>query len=114
TERMHVGLRRGAALIGYLSAGYRRDGVEFTALQRRILSGIANVASIALETARLLIELDRANRFKSDFVANMSHELRTPLHVIIGYHELLLHETFGALLPEQIDTLQRADHRARE
>jgi signal transduction histidine kinase len=43
----------------------------------------------------------------------MSHELRTPLNIILGYHSLLLDETFGALSGEQHDAVERADRNAR-
>jgi signal transduction histidine kinase/uncharacterized membrane protein len=112
--RMHVALRRGDELIGYHVAAYRHPGAVFSRQQQRLLSGITHLASLALETARLVEELDRANRVKSDFVANMSHELRTPLHVILGYNELLLDNAFGALTPEQLETIRRTDQRAHE
>ena len=48
-------------------------------------------------------ELQRANSLKSEFLANMSHELRTPLNAIIGFSELLLDRSFGALSEEQRD-----------
>lgn len=35
------------------------------------------------------LEMQRANRAKSDFLAAMSHDLKTPLHVISGYAQLL-------------------------
>jgi two-component system cell cycle sensor histidine kinase PleC len=42
-------------------------------------------------------QADAANRAKSVFLANMSHELRTPLNAIIGFSEMMMKETFGAL-----------------
>jgi signal transduction histidine kinase/CheY-like chemotaxis protein len=109
-----VALRRGPEIIGILSASYRGGAQRFTPQQERIARGIGQLASMALATARLVEELDRANRIKADFVATMSHELRTPLNVIIGYHDLLIGGDFGALQPDQLDVLQRADKSARE
>ncbi len=40
-------------------------------------------------------EAEAANRAKTDFLTNMSHELRTPLSAVIGFSELIAHETLG-------------------
>jgi len=108
-----MALRRSDELVGMLTVGRRRER-SFTQAEERIAQGIAQLAALALENARLVTELDAANRVKSDFVANMSHELRTPLNVIMGYNDLLLEKAFGALQPEQTDIVERVSKRARE
>jgi signal transduction histidine kinase len=54
-----------------------------------VLAQLAQLASVAIENARLYDEAVEASRTKTGFLATMSHELRTPLNAMIGYAELL-------------------------
>jgi signal transduction histidine kinase len=89
TTSMYVALRRGDDLIGFLSAAYCGREEPFTDRQQRIAVGVAQLASMALENARLVEETKRASQLKTEFVSTMSHELRTPLSVIMGYTDML-------------------------
>ena len=40
---------------------------------------------------------EAASKVKSEFLANMSHELRTPLNAVLGFSEMMLHQTLGPL-----------------
>jgi signal transduction histidine kinase len=66
-----------------------------------------------LSVARLVGELEEANRFQGDFLANMSHELRTPLNVIIGYCEMLVDGAFGSVNAEQGATIRHLSRAAQ-
>jgi len=47
------------------------------------------------ETA--LMDAERANQAKTEFLATMSHEFRTPLNAILGFSEMLRSQYFGPL-----------------
>jgi signal transduction histidine kinase len=91
--------------IGSLTVGYRQRTGPFSAAQRRLLSGIAQHATVVLENTRLVEDLRRASRLKSDFLSIVSHELRTPLSAIIGYTDLLRELALGPLQPEQLEIM---------
>ena len=78
-----------------------------------LLAAIANQSRVAIDNARLFLEVEEkgqqlevANRHKSEFLANMSHELRTPLNAVIGFSEVLLDRMFGDLNDKQEEYLQ--------
>jgi signal transduction histidine kinase len=105
TAALCVGLWQGQDLIGYQMVAYQ-GRMEFTPSQRRIASGIAQLASLALTNTQLFAKLERTNRLKDDFLATMSRELRTSLNAILGYTDLTLEGDFGPLTAEQSEALQ--------
>ncbi|MBI2963566.1 MAG: PAS domain S-box protein [Deltaproteobacteria bacterium] len=111
---LYFAIRGGGACVGALAAGYRTPADPFTDVQRRIARGIAHLASVALEHARVLEELAHANRLKSEFLATISHELRTPLNIILGYNELLVDRQLGPLTAEQGEAVGRVGRNGRE
>ncbi len=52
---------------------------------------------------RLNVQLEQANRHKTEFLASLSHELRTPLNAILGGSELLAEGVLGDLNERQAE-----------
>jgi signal transduction histidine kinase/CheY-like chemotaxis protein len=46
-------------------------------------------------------EVERASKFKDQFLSTMSHELRTPLNAVLGFSDLLADERYGPLNDRQ-------------
>jgi signal transduction histidine kinase len=69
---------------------------QFTDLEIRLAEQVANQCAIALRQARLfkaaqaqVVELERLNQLKDDFLSTVSHELRTPMASIKMATEML-------------------------
>jgi signal transduction histidine kinase/CheY-like chemotaxis protein/HPt (histidine-containing phosphotransfer) domain-containing protein len=95
---MGVPLSSGSQTVGVIGTAHDvRSGGTFGDREVELLSGFAQLASIALDNARLYQEAQRArqeaeaaNEAKSAFLATMSHEIRTPMNAVIGMTSLLL------------------------
>jgi PAS domain S-box-containing protein len=113
SEGLYFAIRRGGVAVGVLAALHHRQAEPFTSAQLRIARGVANLTSLALEHARVVDELERANRLKSEFVATISHEFRTPINIMLGYNEMLRDEGSSQLSGVQTDLLERLERTTR-
>jgi len=98
---------RSGGVIGGLFFGHSEVG-RFTDQHERLAMGIASWASVALENARMYMNVQEAGRLKDEFLASLSHELRTPLNAILGYARML---RTGIVAPDKkekaIETIER-------
>ncbi|MDG2305938.1 MAG: HAMP domain-containing sensor histidine kinase [Candidatus Binatia bacterium] len=111
-QLLQISLRHGDKRIGFQTA-CRRSDEPFTEVDERLAARLGQLASLAIENARLVGQLGEASRLKSEFVATVSHELRTPIHVVLGFADLFLDGEFGELSADQHDGMNRIQFGAR-
>jgi|GEM_PF-6999605 len=92
-ERLHGSmmaplLERNGDTVGVIALAGKHDG-GFSDEDEAALTQLAQMASAAIQNARLYREAQEANRAKDDFLATLAHELRTPMTGILGWVEML-------------------------
>jgi len=80
-----------------VSKSKSKDGYQFTV----IMHDLTERRNSEESRRKALIEAEKANRAKSEFLASMSHELRTPLNSILGFSEIIRHQYLGTIGEEK-------------
>jgi signal transduction histidine kinase len=98
-----VPMRQRDRLTGVLEVINKRQ-LPWTKDDHDHLMVLASQAAVAIESAQLVTQLQKANEelsqvdnLKNEFIAIASHELRTPLAIILGYASFLKEEAQGQL-----------------
>jgi PAS domain S-box-containing protein len=87
-------ISKSGTVIGGLFYGHPERG-RFTEEHEKLVSGIANQASVALDNAKLYEQIQNLNAKKDEFIGLASHELKTPITSLSGFLQII-----GKRMPE--------------
>jgi signal transduction histidine kinase len=104
-----IPLKHGTQVVGVIGLAYSCQSCakhSFGETEIELLSRFAQLASIALDNARLYqaanearLAAEAANEAKSSILANVSHELRTPLTSILGFTKIVQKRLQERIIP---------------
>jgi signal transduction histidine kinase len=108
-------LGRDAIVLGHLAVIGKLDG-SFSDSDRAIVTQLAQLASVAIENARLFETARAATRARDDVLAIVSHDLRNPVHTIVMAASVLLESSKPddrrKIARQQSEVVLRAANRA--
>jgi len=102
TRRQEEGLRKDGSRFP-LEIAVSEAGENGQAFFIGIVRDISDQKLVEEALQAAMLEAERANQAKNEFLSRMSHELRTPLNVILGFGQLLEMENPR---PEQLEGVQ--------